>query len=129
MFGKLSFYIDTAGTFYTEIYDRPIIDFYGGEVVSPPEGITLDVANDRININQSILNIEKMLSRLIGENIELQLKLNPDVMGFKADKDQIDQVLMNLVINAHDAIEGNGKIVIGTSNVFIDKKFLICFTG
>ena len=79
-----------------------------------------------INVNKIILNIEKMILRLIGEDINLETILSDDVGYIKADSGQIEQVLLNLVINARDAInEKNGqtkdkKITIETKSKYID---------
>lgn len=75
------------------------------------------------NLNEIVSNIIKMLQRLIGENIELEIKLAPDLKSAKVDSGQIGQILMNLAINARDAIHKNGKIFIRTENVTIDEAF------
>jgi PAS domain S-box-containing protein len=79
-----------------------------------------------ININELILNLEKMLIRLIGEDINLDAILTDDIEYIKADPGQIEQVLVNLAINARDAINQKNcktkykKITIETKSKYID---------
>ena len=65
-------------------------------------------------------DMEKMLHRLIGEDIELALVTEPGTGRVKADPGQLEQVLMNLVVNARDAMPGGGRITITVSNVDVD---------
>lgn len=74
-----------------------------------------------INLNQMIGDMEKMLLRLIGEHIELQTILGNELYFLKADPGQIEQVIMNLSINARDAMPEGGKLVISTQNRIIKK--------
>ena len=76
-----------------------------------------------LNLNEIVSDINKMLRRLIGENIELRTALSPDLGNVKADPGQIEQVIMNLVINARDAMDNGGKLTIETSNVYLDEKY------
>ncbi|HEU4748483.1 MAG TPA: PAS domain S-box protein [Gemmatimonadaceae bacterium] len=69
-----------------------------------------------MSINTVVVNLESMLSRLIGEDIELQTSLDPGVATINADPGQLEQVLMNLVVNARDAMPGGGRLTISTSN-------------
>ncbi|MBN2078100.1 MAG: response regulator [Spirochaetes bacterium] len=73
-----------------------------------------------IDLNDSIRNLEKMLRRFTGESIELVLRLGRDVRPIFADPAQIDQVLLNLVINACDAMPSSGTLAIETGNADID---------
>ena len=66
-------------------------------------------------MNDVIRDFEKMLKRLIGEDIEVVLSLQPDAGSLLADPYQIEQVIMNLVINARDAMPNGGKLFIETS--------------
>jgi PAS domain S-box-containing protein len=70
-----------------------------------------------LDLNQVVGDMDKMLRRLIGEDIELALQLDPHLGYVKADPGQIEQVIMNLVINARDAMPHGGKLVIETRNV------------
>ncbi|TXT37292.1 MAG: PAS/PAC sensor hybrid histidine kinase [Planctomycetota bacterium] len=70
-----------------------------------------------LNLNQQVANLEKMLRRLIGENIRLRTKLEPQLWPVLADVGQLEQVIMNLVINARDAMSDGGDLLIQTANV------------
>ncbi|HEX8888377.1 MAG TPA: PAS domain S-box protein [Pyrinomonadaceae bacterium] len=74
-----------------------------------------------LNLNDMITDTSKMLRRLIGEDIEIALRLKPSLGKVKADPSQIDQVLMNLVVNARDAMPHGGSLTIETANVEMDK--------
>jgi PAS domain S-box-containing protein len=76
-----------------------------------------------IDLNLLVAEIEKMLRRLIGEDIDLQTVLHAGLGNIKADPGQIEQVIMNLVVNARDAMPQGGKLTIETENVYFDEKF------
>jgi two-component system, cell cycle sensor histidine kinase and response regulator CckA len=73
-----------------------------------------------ISFNDLVNNISNMIKRLIGEDIELITSLSPDIMPIKADPGQIEQVIMNLSINARDAMPNGGILTINIDNVSID---------
>jgi two-component system cell cycle sensor histidine kinase/response regulator CckA len=73
-----------------------------------------------LNINTVIGGLEPMLGRLIGEHIELVTRLVPDLGWTRADQGQVEQVVMNLVINARDAMPTGGSITIDTRNLTLD---------
>jgi two-component system cell cycle sensor histidine kinase/response regulator CckA len=73
-----------------------------------------------LDLNQVIVETNKMLQRLIGEDIDLLIGLTPDLGKVKADPGQIEQVLMNLSVNARDAMPKGGKLTIETANVYLD---------
>lgn len=77
-----------------------------------------------INVNIFIASIHKILCRLIGENISLTTSLSPDIGMVLADPSQVEQVIMNLVINARDAMARGGVITIETTNQVIDSSFV-----
>ena len=76
-----------------------------------------------LDLNSVIANIEKMLSRLVGEDMELRTSLAPELGRVKADPGQIEQVIMNLAVNARDAMPKGGKITIETANVYLDEEY------
>ncbi|HGY55749.1 MAG TPA: PAS domain S-box protein [Caldithrix abyssi] len=76
-----------------------------------------------INLNSVILETQKLLNRLISEDVELVTELTPELGHVYADPGQIEQVLMNLVVNARDAMPDGGKLVIRTSNFEISGLF------
>jgi signal transduction histidine kinase len=69
-----------------------------------------------MSLNDAVLDIESMLRRLIGEGVHVELDLDPQLRAIEADPGQIGQVLMNLAINARDAMEGRGTLRIATRN-------------
>ena len=75
------------------------------------------------NLNLVITDMEKMLNRLIREDIDIRLKLAPDVGQIKADPGQLEQVVVNLVVNARDAMPGGGRLTIQTSNVYLSEEY------
>ncbi|HTY58030.1 MAG TPA: ATP-binding protein, partial [Bacteroidota bacterium] len=77
------------------------------------------IAPRPVDLNQSIASMEKMLQRLIGEDIALSIDPGPDLWTVRIDPVQLDQILANLSTNARDAITGVGAITIGTANVTI----------
>jgi len=74
-----------------------------------------------LDINASARNIEPMVRPLIGEDVELILKLDPAAGNIRADSGQIDQILVNLVVNGRDAISDGGTITIETGNVTFEE--------
>ncbi len=75
-----------------------------------------------LDINQTVGNTEKMLRRLIKENIEFTVGLDPHLNRVKADPGQIEQIVLNLVVNARDAMPNGGKLRIQTTNVRLEKQ-------
>ncbi|MDF3128935.1 response regulator [Kiritimatiellaeota bacterium B1221] len=70
-----------------------------------------------LDLNQVVGNITKMLRRLLGENILLELQLGSNLSSVEADLGMIEQVILNLAVNARDAIQGGGKLSIHTESV------------
>ena len=77
-----------------------------------------------LDLNAVILDIKKMLRRLIGEDIEFCTLLDPAAGHIKADPGQIEQVIMNLAVNARDAMPNGGKLTVTTANITPDKNHL-----
>jgi signal transduction histidine kinase/CheY-like chemotaxis protein len=77
-----------------------------------------------VNINESIRTVENMLHRLIGEEIELRTSLSDAELTILADAGQMEQVLMNLAVNARDAMPGGGTLLITTSVAELDDHYI-----
>ena len=75
------------------------------------------------NLNELVTNAEKLLRRLIGENIEMVTLTARDLGSVKADPSQIESVILNLVVNARDAMPAGGKITLETANVELDEAY------
>lgn len=76
-----------------------------------------------VNLNKIISSFKKMLQRIIGEDVEIATSLDPDLVNIKGDPPQIQQVLMNLCINARDAMPQGGRLTIETANVVLDTAY------
>jgi PAS domain S-box-containing protein len=74
-----------------------------------------------INLNDIVSNFRKMLDRLIGEDVQIQTQLAPDLGTVKADPGQVEQVLMNLAANARDAMPAGGQLTLETANVSLNR--------
>jgi PAS domain S-box-containing protein len=76
-----------------------------------------------LDLRAVVSGMEKMLRRLIGEDIELLYDLSTSLGRVKADHGQLQQVLLNLVVNARDAMPGGGKLIIQAANTYLDKEY------
>jgi two-component system cell cycle sensor histidine kinase/response regulator CckA len=78
------------------------------------------LAPEILDLNHVVADIAPMLRRVIGEDIELVLAVAPDLRAIKADRGQLEQVIVNLAVNARDAMPAGGRITIATSNVSLE---------
>ena len=70
-----------------------------------------------LNLNRVAADLEKMLRRLIGEHIDLEIVAGPDLGMVKADPGQMGQIIMNLAVNARDAMPTGGRLILSTANI------------
>ena len=92
---------------------RQLLAFARRQILEPRE----------INLNHSIKETLSLLEEVIGGNIEIESKLAPELAVVRADPTQVEQVLMNLCINARDAMPEGGRLFIETSNTSFDEKY------
>ena len=76
-----------------------------------------------LDLNAVVVDMERMLRRIIGEDIEMVSKLEPALARVKADHGQIEQVIMNMVVNARDAMPRGGRLTVETENTVIKKDY------
>src|SRR5256886_8810925 len=76
-----------------------------------------------VSMSAVVSGVEKMLRRVIGEDVDLATRLDPDVGSVQADVGQLEQVLMNLAVNARDAMPTGGKLTIETANAEHDPDY------
>ncbi len=76
-----------------------------------------------LDLNAIVMNLDQLLRRLMSENIAMKTFVSKDLGAIKADPGQIEQVIMNLVVNARDALPDGGRILIETSNVELDSAY------
>jgi PAS domain S-box-containing protein len=76
-----------------------------------------------INLSDLVTQMQEMLRRLIGEDVDLVFALRPDLGNVKADAGQIEQVVLNLTVNARDAMPRGGRLIVTTKNVELDAAF------
>ncbi len=82
-----------------------------------------------LDLNVVVAEMDKMLRRLIGEHIALVAVLAPDLGRVRADPNQIEQVIVNLAVNARDAMPDGGKLTVETANVDLDEAFAQAHLG
>jgi PAS domain S-box-containing protein len=76
-----------------------------------------------LNFNEILVQFENMMRRIIGEGIDIATKFDPNLDIIKADQGQMEQVVMNLVVNARDAMPQGGRLTIETANVVLDETY------
>ena len=76
-----------------------------------------------LQLNELVEDVDKMLRRLLGEDVELRLSLARDLGNVRADPGQLQQVLMNLIVNARDAMPTGGKLLIETANADLTEQY------
>ncbi len=82
-----------------------------------------------VDANHVVHNMQNMLGRLLGENIRLDVQLCPELGCVYADSSQLEQVIMNLAVNAKDAMSTGGDLVVETANVDLDEEYVRTHTG
>jgi CheY-like chemotaxis protein len=92
---------------------RQLLTFSRHQIVEP----------QLVDLNEVVNRVSSMLKRLIGEDIELSAQLSAPLDGVRADPGQIEQIVVNLAVNARDAMPDGGRLTIQTSNVVIDEAF------
>ncbi len=92
---------------------RQLLTFSRKQIISPKI----------INLNKSLETTKKMLGRLIGEDIELVISNDPELWPVLMDPGQVDQIIINVAVNARDAMPRGGKIVFETANKVLDRKY------
>ena len=78
-----------------------------------------------IDLNALVGELSKMLTRLVREDIELLCSLKPGLGSIKADPAQVEQMIINLVVNARDAMPAGGKLIIETTNTYLDENYCL----
>jgi len=76
-----------------------------------------------MNLNGVVEDMGKLLPRLIGEDVELGIRTSPDLGSIRADASQMEQIIMNLAVNARDAMPTGGRLIIETSNADLDRTY------
>ncbi len=82
-----------------------------------------------LNLNQVIISFKEILLRTIPENVEIHFNLMSDSLNIRADVQQLEQIIMNLAVNATDAIDGNGIINIETAVLQLDNEYCLQHEG
>ncbi len=92
---------------------RQLLSFARRQIVDPVD----------VDVNELVANLEKLLRRLIGEDIQFLCKRSAEQLVVRVDPGQFEQVLVNLAVNARDAMPDGGRLTIETSNVMLDDTY------
>jgi len=95
------------------VLTRQLLTFSRQQVVSPQV----------LRLNDLVLELEKLLRRLLGEDVTIRVAVAPDCGGVKADPGQLEQVIVNLAVNARDAMPNGGRLTLETKNVDLDADY------
>src|SRR6266566_2618913 len=95
------------------VLTRQLLTFSRQQVVSP----------QALRLNDLILELEKLLRRLLGEDVAIRVAGAPDCGGVKADPGELEQVIVNLAVNARDAMPNGGRLTLETKNVDLDADY------
>src|SRR6267154_1281469 len=79
----------------------------------------------RLNLNDVVTQMAALLPPVLGVDIDLVLDLDPELGAVKADSSQIEQIIMNLVFNARDALPNGGGLTIRTENIYLDETWIL----
>ncbi len=104
--------IQTAGARGAEL-TRQLLSFSRKQLIEPT----------RLDLNAVVAGMQSMLGRLIGEHVKIVVALRPDVAHIVADHGQVEQVVMNLAVNARDAMPHGGTLTIETANIDLDEHY------
>jgi signal transduction histidine kinase len=83
-------------------------------------GMRQELKPQLLDLNSIVGNLENMLKQVTGDKVELVLLLEPELATVKADQSQLEQVLMNMVVNAHEAMPEGGRLTVRTENVTVE---------
>ncbi|MCK5193602.1 MAG: response regulator, partial [Desulfobulbaceae bacterium] len=82
------------------------------------------IRQELLDLNREVDDTRKMLGRLLGEDIEIEINHGKDLWPIKADRSQLEQVVLNLAVNARDAMPSGGMLTIETANVSLDEAYM-----
>ncbi len=82
---------------------------------------------EALDLNQIVVGMQSMFQNLLGSGVEVMIVPAPGLHSVKADAGQIEQVIINMAINAHDAMPVGGKLMLETGNISLDEEYVGCF--